>query len=67
MGRYYVANQSAIDGRNVRTLAFDTGLDAERRYPAQKIIDMVFFQEGINIDLARKAQACGSQQLADPE
>lgn len=34
--------------------ARSTGLDTDRRYPPSKIIDMVFVQEGINIDFARK-------------
>lgn len=54
IGRYYAANQQAIDGHDVRTLDFATGDDTERRYPPSKIIDMVFFQEGIYVERARK-------------
>lgn len=49
IGAYYQDNRAKIDRQEVRTLDFSTGLETERRYPASKIIDMVFFQEGLNI------------------
>jgi hypothetical protein len=54
IGRYYANNQAVIDAQAVRTLDFATGADTDRQYPASKIIDMIFFQEGIIVDVARK-------------
>lgn len=64
IGKYYAANQTSIDGYDIRTLDFDTGDDTERRYPASMVIDMVFFQEGIYVERAKKmqkAQSSGSR------
>lgn len=46
IGDYYIDNQQAIDGAKVYTLDFATEESTVRRYPAAKIIDMVFYQEG---------------------
>jgi hypothetical protein len=50
IGEYYRDNQAKIDAAQERvfTLDFATGVETERQYPKAKIIDMVFFQEGIN-------------------
>jgi hypothetical protein len=47
IGKFYDDNHAEIDGQGIFTLNFDTGEDTERRYPSAKIIDMVFFQEGL--------------------
>ncbi len=54
IGKYYDDNQAEIDRYDIFTLDFATGLDTERRYTKAKIIDMVFFQEGINLRQVRK-------------
>lgn len=59
IGRYYTDNQVAIDAHDIRTLDFDTGLDTERRYPTYKIIDMVFFQEDLNVERHRRRARTG--------
>ena len=47
IGEFYQDNQAEIDAAQVPTLDFATGADTERRYSRAKIIDMVFFQEGL--------------------
>jgi hypothetical protein len=49
IGKFYDDNQAVLDAQTVWTLDFDTGLDTERRYSRSKLIDMVFFQEGLNL------------------
>lgn len=70
IGEYYAANQAAIDGHDIRTLDFHTGLDTRRRYSASKLIDMVFFQEGVSIERAQNQRKAatrrGSPSVADP-
>jgi hypothetical protein len=48
IGNFYRNHQPAVDAHRVFTLDFDSGLDTERRYSKSKIIDMIFFQEGVN-------------------
>ena len=48
IGNFYKDHQAAVDAHRVFTLDFDSGLDTERRYSRAKIIDMIFFQEGLN-------------------
>lgn len=48
IGQYYQDNAAEIDDARVSTLDFLTGDETGRHYPRAKIIDMVFFQEGIN-------------------
>ena len=48
IGTFYRDHQAAIDATTVFTLDLDSGLDTERRYPRAKIIDMIFFQDGLN-------------------
>jgi hypothetical protein len=50
IGKFYDDNQAVIDASAVWTLDFDTGLDTERRYSRSKLIDMVHFQEGFNLE-----------------
>jgi hypothetical protein len=45
---FYRDRQAAIDAKAVFTLDLDSGLDTKRRYTRAKIIDMIFFQEGLN-------------------
>jgi hypothetical protein len=61
IGTFYRQNQAAIDAQTVFTLDLDSGLDTERRYPRAKIIDMIFFQEGLNNErvAAGKSPAAG--------
>jgi hypothetical protein len=47
IGKYYETNRSALDGMQICTLDFTTGRDTRRRYTSAKIIDMIFFQEGL--------------------
>jgi hypothetical protein len=48
VGNFYMDHQAMIDARRVFTLDFDSGLDTKRLYSRAKIIDMIFFQEGLN-------------------
>lgn len=48
IGTFYHQHQAAIDAATVFTLDLHSGLDTGRRYPRAKIIDMIFFQEGLN-------------------
>jgi hypothetical protein len=48
IGTFYREHRAAIDAKAVFTLDLDTGLDTGRRYTRAKIIDMIFFQEGLN-------------------
>ena len=48
IGEFYEDNQAEIDDQKVFTIDFATGLDTERRYSRAKIIDMIFFQEGVS-------------------
>jgi hypothetical protein len=49
IGDFYKDNQTEIEDAQVFTLDFGTGLPTERRYSRAKIIDMVFFQDGITL------------------
>jgi hypothetical protein len=46
---FYEHNQVTIDPVRVSTLDFATGKDTGRLYSRAKIVDMVFFQEGVNL------------------
>ena len=46
VGNYYAEHRAEIDAQEVFTLDFSTERETSRRYPAAKIIDIVFFQEG---------------------
>jgi hypothetical protein len=46
VGKYYAEHRTEIDAQEVLTLDFSTERETSRRYPAAKIIDIVFFQEG---------------------
>lgn len=48
IGEYYEENQSVLDDVEVHTLDFATGCYTDRCYPVAKIIDMIFFQEGLS-------------------
>jgi hypothetical protein len=63
IGQFYQDNQTKIDAQQIFTLDFTTGCDTARTYPKAKIIDMIFFQEGLTIELARSplANVKGSQ------
>lgn len=50
IGMFYKDNEAKIDARRIFTLDFTTGLDTARTYSKAKVIDMIFFQEGLNID-----------------
>ncbi len=53
IGQFYQDNQTKIDAQRIFTLDFATGFDTARAYPKSKIIDMIFFQEGLSIELAK--------------
>lgn len=48
IGEYYEENQSVLDDVEIHTLAFASGCYTHRCYPVAKVIDMIFFQEGLN-------------------
>lgn len=48
IGDFYMDHQAKIEEYRVFTLNFGSGLDTKRRYSRAKIIDMIFFQEGVN-------------------
>ena len=46
---FYDANREIIDDSRISTLAFDLGQDSTTfKYPVAKVIDMIFFIEGMN-------------------
>ena len=47
IGQFYRDNTALIDAHREMTLDFDTGAPTERRYTWAKVIDMVFFIEGM--------------------
>lgn len=49
VAQFYEANQATIDAINVATLDVVSGSSTARRYPAGKIVDMVFFVEGLKV------------------
>lgn len=53
IGQFYQDNQAKIDAQQIFTLDFTTGFDTARTYPKAKIIDMIFFEEGLSMELAR--------------
>ena len=44
---FYNEHAEVVDAHRERTLDFDTGVPTERRYTRAKVIDMIFFIEGI--------------------
>jgi hypothetical protein len=48
VGDYYERHRDVLDRISVRTLDLTTGKETDRYYPGGKIIDMIFFQEGLN-------------------
>jgi hypothetical protein len=56
IGEYYEEHQSTLDEVEIGTFDFATGLDTDRRYPQAKIIDMIFFQEGLNNEGVRQGR-----------
>lgn len=53
IGDFYTVNKSALDAVPVHTLDFTTRQDTPRCYTRAKIIDMIFFQEGLNRERSR--------------
>lgn len=53
IGQFYKEHQAKIDAQRIFTLDFRTGHDTTRIYPKAKIIDMAFFQKGLDIELAK--------------
>jgi hypothetical protein len=47
IGQFYRDNAEVIESHREATLDFDTGLPTERRYKQAKVIDMIFFIEGM--------------------
>ena len=47
IGQFCLDNQAEIDAARVCTLDFVTEQETKRRYSQAKVIDMVFFQEGV--------------------
>jgi hypothetical protein len=47
VGQFYRDNADVIEGHRERTFDFDTGALTERRYTRAKVIDMIFFIEGM--------------------
>lgn len=47
IGQYYANNVGSIEAHREHTLSFDTGLPTPRRYTRAKVIDMIFFIEGM--------------------
>jgi hypothetical protein len=54
VGRFYADNREVLDQLTVDVLDFATGMDTTRRYPKSKIIDMVFFERGRELDAATR-------------
>ena len=48
IGEFYEDHRSEIDAQTVFTLDFASGRGTRRRYSRAKLIDMVFFQEGLH-------------------
>lgn len=49
IGEFYDAVSEVIERHRVPTLDFDTGQDTNIRYTAAKVIDMIFFIEGLKL------------------
>jgi len=47
LGQFYRDNVDVIEAHREATLDFDTGLPTQRRYTQAKVIDMIFFIEGM--------------------
>lgn len=47
ISEFYIAHEARLASVDIRTLDFYSGTDTSRRYPQAKVIDMVFFQEGV--------------------
>jgi hypothetical protein len=47
IGKFYRAHADAIEAGRERTLNFDSGKPTQRRYTRAKVIDMIFFVEGV--------------------
>jgi hypothetical protein len=45
---FYSEHEPRLSSVDIRTLDFFSGMNTMRRYPRAKLIDMVFFQEGVN-------------------
>ena len=54
IGSFYEANRTKFDTTVVYTIDFSTGHHTRRTYPPSKLIDMVFFQVGFNIEAQEK-------------
>lgn len=50
ISNFYLSNKFAIDSHQIKTLDFDTGNDTSYLYTKAKIIDMIGFIEGLNIN-----------------
>lgn len=48
IGEFYESNRTTLDAMKVFSLDFYTARETDRRYSRAKIIDMVFFQEGLS-------------------
>lgn len=47
VGAFYQANSEVIERNRVLTIDFDSGTETHRKYPRAKVIDMIFFIEGL--------------------
>jgi hypothetical protein len=52
IGEFYEAAREVIERNRVPTLDFDSGQDTNVRYTAAKVIDMIFFVEGLKAGTA---------------
>lgn len=48
ISEFYQENRAMVDGQRVYTLSFNSMRETERLYPKAKVIDMIFFQEGLD-------------------
>ncbi len=53
IGAFYEAHRADLETTKVRTLGFVSGVDTARCYTQAKLIDMVFSQEGVNLERIR--------------
>jgi len=61
VGQFYRDNAEVIEAHRERTFDFDTGAATERRYTRAKVIDMIFFSEGM-----RRSAVGSMAALPDP-
>jgi hypothetical protein len=66
VGQFYRNNADVIEAHRERTLDFDTGAPTERRYTRAKVIDMIFFIEGMRSVTARSMTALPDFSGQDP-